>query len=133
MATIGNFGTKITFSVSSSKVQTFSNYSETIGSRWTEHNIQQRFPRSEFLGSDLMTVTMTVVLDAAYGVKPLSVRNKIKDCVRNGTKEYLIIGGKQVSGNKYKITNAQNTWDIVLNNGKVQKITMNLTFQEYVE
>lgn len=130
---IGNFGTQITFSVSSNKILTFSGYSETIGSRWTDHNIQQRFPRSEFLGSDLMTIKMTVVIDAALGVKPWTVRNAIKDCVRNGTAEFLVIGGKKISGNKYIIESAQNTFDTILSDGKIKKITMNLTFKEYLE
>lgn len=130
---IGNFGTQITFSVSSNKILTFSGYSETIGSRWTDHNIQQRFPRSEFLGSDLMTIKMTVVIDAALGVKPWTVRNAIKDCVRNGTPEFLVIGGKKISGNKYIIESAQNTFDTILSDGKIKKITMNLTFKEYLE
>ena len=67
---IGNFGSKISFSVTSQRIVTFSNYSEQIGSRWVEHNIQGKMPRSEFLGADLMTVTMTVVLSAAHGINP---------------------------------------------------------------
>lgn len=130
---IGNFGTKITFSVSSSKILTFSNYSESIGSRWAEHYIQNRWPRSEFLGADLITVTMTIVLDAALGVKPWSVRDIIKNSIRNGDTEYLVVGGKKISGNKFRIESAQDTFETVLNNGKIQKITMNLTFKEYLE
>ena len=91
---IGNFGSTISFVTSSSKIQTFRNYSETIGSRWVDHNIQGRMPRSEFLGADLMTVSMTVELNATLGVNPWSVRDKLKNAVRNGTVD-VVIGGKQ--------------------------------------
>ena len=130
---IGNFGSTISFETSSNKIQTFRNYSETIGSRWVDHNIQGRMPRSEFLGADLMTVSMTVELNAALGVNPWSVRDKLKNAVRDGTVDVLVIGGKQPAYNKFKIISAQDTFDQILNDGKIPKITMNLTFKEHLE
>ena len=130
---IGNFGSTISFVTSSSKIQTFRNYSETIGSRWVDHNVQGRMPRSEFLGADLMTVSMTVELNATLGVNPWSVRDKLKNAVRNGTVDVLVIGGKQPAYNKFKIISAQDTFDQILNDGKISKITMNLTFKEHLE
>ncbi len=130
---IGNFGSQISFEVSSDKIQTFKNYSETIGSRWVDHNIQGRMPRSEFLGADLMTITMTVELNAAHGAKPWSTRDKLKNAVRNGTVDTLVIGGKQPAYNKFKIISAQDTFDQILNDGKIPIITMNLTFKEHLE
>lgn len=130
---IGNFGSEITFETSSDKVQTFRNYSETISSRWVDHNIQGRLPRSEFLGADLMTISMTVELNAALGVNPWRIRDKLKNAVRNGTVDDLVIGGKQPAYNKFKIITAQDTFDQIFNDGKISKITMNLTFKEHLE
>lgn len=130
---IGNFGSEIYFVVSSDKIQTFRNYSETIGSRWAEHNLIGRMPRSEFIGADLMTVSMTVELNAALGVNPWSVRDRLKNAVRNGTVDSLVLGGKQPAYNKFKIISAQDTFDQIFNDGKIARITMNLTFKEHVE
>ena len=130
---IGNFGSKISFSVTSQRIVTFSNYSEQIGSRWVEHNIQGKMPRSEFLGADLMTVTMTVVLSAAHGINPWKTRDTLKNAVRNGDVDNLVIGVKQPAYNKFRIISAQDTFDQILNDGKIPQITMNLTFKEYVE
>ena len=130
---IGNFGTDIVFEVSSNKILTFKNYSETIGSRWADHAVQGSQPRSEFLGAELMTVNMTVELSAAHGVNPWQTREKIKTAVQNGAVNSLVIGGKQPSANKFKIITAQDTFDQILSNGKIPKITMNLSFKEYLE
>lgn len=130
---IGNFGTTITFEVSASKILTFKGYTEQISSRWADHNIQGALPRSEFLGADLMTISMTVVLSAAHGVNPWNTREAIKNAVRTGIVRNLVIGGKQPSTNKFVITNAQDTFDNIFNDGKISQITMNLTFKEYVE
>ena len=127
---IGNFGTDIVFEVSSNKILTFKNYSETIGSRWADHAVQGSKPRSEFLGAELMTVNMTVERSAAHGVSPWQTREKIKTAIINGALYSLVIGGKQVSPNLFKIISAQDTFDQVLNDGKILKITMNLSFKE---
>lgn len=132
MAEIGNFGKHIKFSVSSSKVLTFEDFNETVSSRWTKHSIQNKLPRSEFLGPDLITFTIKVTLDANLGVKPWKIRNKIKDCVRKGSVEHFVIGGHMVSKNKFKITQAQNEYEEILRDGKIARIIMNLTFEEYV-
>ena len=130
---IGNFGSEIVFEVSDSKIQTFKNYSESMGARWADHSIQGRLPVSEFLGAELMTVSMTVELSAAHGVKPWSVRDRLAKALRNGVVAPLVIGGRQPSSNKFKLTNIQNVFEQVLNDGKVSRITMNLTFKEQVE
>ena len=130
---IGNFGSEISFETSSDKIQTFKNYAETIGSRWVDHNVQRQMPLSEFLGDDLMTITMTVELNAAHGVKPWETRDRLKNAVRNGVVDTLVIGGRQPAYNKFKIISAQDTFDTILNNGKIPKITMNLTFKEHLE
>lgn len=129
---IGNFGKTIRFSVSSKKVLTFKNYSETVAGRWSVHNVQRKLPRSEFLGPELMVVTMEVVLDANLGVKPKTMRAKINKCVRNGAVAFLVVGGTPISKNKFKIKQVNNVFDEVLPNGKIAKITMSLTFEEYV-
>lgn len=132
MALIGNFGSYIRFTVSSKKILTFEDFNETISARWAKHSVQKKLPRSEFLGADLMSFTIKVDLDAQFGIKPRATRNRIKDCVRKGKTAYFVVGGHMVSKNKFKITQAQNEFKQVLRNGKIARITMNLTFEEYV-
>ena len=132
MPVIGNFGKYIKFSVSDKKILTFEDFTEIISARWTKHNVQNKLPRSEFLGPDLMNFTIKVTLDAGFGVKPRTMRNKIKDCVRKGDVAYFVVGGHMVSKNKFKITQAQNEYEEILRDGKIARIIMNLTFEEYV-
>lgn len=131
MSKIGNFGKQIVFSVSSKKVLTFSDLNETISGRWSEHSVQYRRPQAEFLGPSSMQITMTIVVDAGLGVSPIKMRSKIKSCIDNGSTEYLVIGGRKLSSNKFYVSQMSDTWDVIYKNGKVSKMTMNLTFVEY--
>lgn len=132
MGVIGNFGKHVKFSVSESKVLTFEGFNETISSRWAKHNVQNKLPRSEFLGADLIAFNMKVTLDASLGVTPRKMRNTIKDCVRKGKIAYFVIGGHMISKNKFKITQAQNEYEEILPDGKIARIVMSLNFEEYV-
>ena len=59
------------------------------------------------------------------------MRSKIKSCIDNGSTEYLVIGGRKLSSNKFYVSQMSDTWDVIYKNGKVSKMTMNLTFVEY--
>lgn len=130
---IGNFGKKIIFSISDGKILTFSEFEENISARWSNRNIQKKKPRSEFLGADLRTITLTITLDASLGVKPAQTRDKLIKICEKGQVDYLVIGAKKLSSNKFKIESISNVWNVILRKGKVARMTMNVTFSEYVK
>jgi hypothetical protein len=130
---VGNFGKKIIFTVTDSKILTFSDLQENISARWSERNIQKKKPRSEFLGANLRTVTLTIVLDASLGVKPMAMRNKLIKICEKGQVEYLVVGSKRLSSHKFKIESISNAWDYIIKKGKVVQMTMDVTFSEYIK
>lgn len=131
MATIGSFGKNIVFRVSDEKVLTFSNMKRTVSGRWTTHNSIKKKPFSEFQGPGLDKVTMRIQLCASLGVKPRDVIKDIEKCVKKGTVKKLVIGGKKIGSNKYKITTMSETWNTIFNDGKLYSATLDLTFEEY--
>lgn len=128
---IGHFGTTIIFTVNNNKVLTFSDLNRTVSGRWATHSAINKREKTEFIGPGLANMTMTIVLDAGLGVKPRSVIKSIETAINKGTAEHLVIGGKKISSNKYRITQMSEMWDIVTKDGELYKATANLTFEEY--
>lgn len=129
---IGNLGKTITFEVSDKKVLTFTNLSWTVKGRWTQHNIVDSKPKSEFLGPDLDGITFTVKLSAMHGVKPRKTLEKIEKAVTNGTVLPFIVGGKKVGSNSWVITSVSEKWNCVYSKGELVTAEVNLTLMEYV-
>lgn len=132
MATIGNLGEYIVFSVSSKKVLTFNKMTQTVKGRWTTHSVITSKPKSEFLGADLRSVSLNIRLDAMLGVKPLSVLKTLEHAVEQGRVLPFVLGGKKVGSNSWVITQMSETWDCVYTKGELIKASVTLTLQEYV-
>lgn len=132
MAQIGNFGKLIVFETSDSKILNFNDFQKTVSARWGKHERIGKKPYSEFLGSDLQGLTFTITLNAQHGIRPRKTLEKIEKAVEQGQVETLVIGGKKVGKNKWKLTQMTETWDIILNHGELVKATLNLTLEEYL-
>lgn len=132
MATIGNLGEYITFSVSSDKVLTFNKMTQTVKGRWTNHNIIGVKPKSEFLGADIRGLNLSIKLDVMHGVKPRNVLKTLEKAVEEGRVLPFILGGKKVGSNSWVITQMSETWDCVYSKGELIKASVSLTLQEYV-
>lgn len=130
---IGNFGKTIIFTVSEEQLLTFSNMTREIGSRWTTHPAIKKREKTEFLGPELAKISMDITLDYSLGVNPRNMISKIEKIVNDGTVENLIIGGKKIGANKYRITNITENWDTIVHGGVLYRATVALTFEEYVE
>ena len=132
MATIGNLGSLITFEVSSDKILTFDKLTRTIKGRWATHGIIGGKPRTEFIGADLQSVSLSIKLNATHGVKPLKTLEDIEKAVERGTVMPLVIGGKKVGSNSWTITQASETWGCIYSKGELITANVSLTLQEYV-
>lgn len=132
MAKIGNFGKLIVFETSDKRVLNFNGFQRTVSANWTSHERIGKKPKSEFLNPELQGLTFTIVLSARHGVRPRTTIETIEKAVESGRVESLVIGGKKVGKNKWKITQMGETWDTVLNKGELVQATLNLTLEEYV-
>lgn len=132
MGRIGNLGKTITFSVSSDKVLTFNSMSRTVKGRWSTHSVIGIKPRSEFLGSDIETISLRIKLMAQHGVKPLKMLNRIHKAINKGTPLEFVLGGKKVGNNRWVITNASESWDCIFAKGELVEASVTLTLQEYL-
>ena len=132
MATIGSWGTGLVFSTSDSRILTFNNISRSVSSTWTNHSRIGKKDRTEFIRPALQQITFTVTLDATLGVRPRTMLDYLANAVESGTVNPLVIGGKRVGSNRWKIKTASEAWDVFLQQGQLVKAKVNLTMEEYL-
>lgn len=128
----GTFGKLISFSVSDTKMLTFSELKHESEARWKEHALVGRKPRKQFLGPDIETITFDMILDARHGVKPLKTLSDIATYRDKGKSDYLIINGAKICSNKMTIVKTSQTWNEVWNMGELVRATISVTLEECV-
>lgn len=131
MSVIGTLGRKIVFEVSDKQAMLLKNMTRQVSGRWTTHTTIGTKPKSEFLGPDNQSISITIYLSSTLGVRPRSVLEAIASMVETGAAEYLIIGNRPVGGNPFKITGSSETWGTLYNRGELAKATVALTLEEY--
>lgn len=133
MSQIGNWGTAISFDVSSEKQLPFRDFKRSVSGRWTDHNVLDGKPLSEFNGAGLGSVSLVVTLSADRGVSPRSTIETLEAAAEEGQVDYLYIGGKKIGENMMKLESVSESWDSVWNLGELVRATVTLTFSEYLE
>ena len=84
---IGTLGKNIVFEVSDKQVMAFSEMSREVSGRWATHETMSVKPKPEFLGPGLQSVTLTITLSAALGVRPRAMLEAVGNMVETGTAE----------------------------------------------
>lgn len=129
---VGNLGKLIVFEVSSDKVLTFRNMTQTVKGRWTTHDTIGKKPKSEFLGPGQREVSLPIYLSVEHGVRPRKTIEKIEKAVEKGTPFPFVIGGKKVGSYQWVITNVSETWNTIIKDGQLVSASVTLTLAEYV-
>lgn len=128
---IGTLGKNLVFEVSDEKAFTFTALSREVSGRWTEHMVMGEKPKAEFLGPGLQTGTLEITLSAAMGVKPRAMLETIEAMVESGAVEYLVIGGKTVGKNPFRLMSSSEAWNTIYSRGELAKATLTLKLGEY--
>jgi phage protein U len=131
---LGSFG-EIIFQVSGNeggKIETFDDFVRTSAERWANHDLIGLKPKSEFLGPGLDKITFSMQFDVSFGMNPRIEMEKLVVMSRSGQVETLIVGGKPLGVNKWKIINLTQSWKTVDNRGNVVSGGLDITLEEYV-
>lgn len=131
MGAVGNLGTLIVFEVSTNKVLTFDKMTQSVKGRWTVQNPIGGKPYSEFLGPGQRTLSLSVYLSAAHGVKPRKPMERMERAIESGTPYKLVIGGRKVGSGQWVITDMSEAWDTVLDGGALVSASLTLSLAEY--
>lgn len=132
MALIGNLGSLITFEVSSDKVLTFNNLNQTVKGRWATHSLIGSKPMPEFLGPDLRSITFQIFVTVEHGVSPRVTMERIENAAETGTPYPLVIGGRLIGKNQWRVTQMSEAWGAVIRGGIIASANLSVTLEEYV-
>ena len=132
MATIGSWGSSLVFQTSDARILTFDKFTRTVSSSWTNHSRIGKKDRSEFIRADLQGVTFTVEIDATLGVRPRAMLDTLARAVESGEVNPLVLGGKRVGSNRFKIKKTSEAWDVILQQGQLVRAKVNVTMEEYI-
>ncbi|SHN77194.1 phage tail protein [Desulfitobacterium chlororespirans] len=130
MAKVGSFG-DIVFEVSEKKTLTFANFERKGSARWSDHEILNYKPISEFIGSSLEELSFTILLKAELGVNPLKELERLRKMRDTGKVAPLIIGERPVSENQWSIQQLSESYKTIDDQGNVLSAEVNLGLKEY--
>lgn len=92
---LGSFG-DVVFEASADRIRTFSGLSVSRTARFATHELYGRRPTVEYLGPSLESASMTIRLDASWGLNPAEELKKLKTMLDGGAAHDLIIGDRVI-------------------------------------
>jgi phage protein U len=129
---IGYMG-DIVFTVSPYYMLTPTKFERESSGRWAEHNLLLRKPVSQFGGPGLEKLSFSIILDDDHGIKPEEQLKKLRKMRDIGAVFPLVIGGKPVTQNSWRLDSLKEGdcyWTV---DGKLQQCVVQITLTEYEE
>ena len=130
MAKIGSFG-NLVFSVSDRTVKTFDGMSWDFSADYATHDRHIKADLLEYMGPGIETVSFSMVLSALLGVNPLKEIKKLREMVKEGHAERLVIGGKVYGSYKWVMQKGTVDFQRFDNTGNLLAAKVKVTLKEY--
>lgn len=127
---VGYMGS-IVFVTSSHYMLTPSNFSQEAKGRWSDHDVIYKKPSSEYLGPGLRTISFDILLSAMHGISPETQIRTLRQMCETGAVFPLVIGGKPVTQNYWRLDSMSVSDTHYGPMGKLQQATVNVKLTEY--
>ena len=128
---IGSFGS-VVFQTSDRKILTPRGIQQTTGSSWALHNVVGGKQKAEYTGQTLRTISFEITLSAELGVRPRKTLEQLERMAEGREAYLLVIGGRPIGENPWRLVSLSETWDTVLNRGELVSAKASLNLEEYV-
>lgn len=122
---------KILTSLNDTRVMTFNDLQRRTRARTATHDLINRQSVTEFIGEDAETISLDIKLVRQLGVNPEEEARRVRDYVKSGYVDYLIIGGEVIGDGQWLITDVQEKLRIVDCFGRIVVSELALDFQSY--
>ena len=130
MAKIGSFG-NLVFSVSDRTVKTFDGMSWDFSADYATHDRHIKADLLEYMGPGIEGISFSMVLSAFLGVNPLKEIKKLREMVKEGHAERLVIGGKVYGSYKWVMQKGTVDFQRFDNTGNWLAAKVKVTLKEY--
>lgn len=130
MAKIGSFG-DLVFSVSNNTVRTFDSMSWDFSTDYATHDRHIKADLLEYMGPGLEGISFSMTFSVFLGVNPLKEIKKLREMVRKGYAERLVIGGKVYGSYKWVMQKGTVDFQRFDNKGNLWAAKIKVTLKEY--
>jgi len=121
----------ILFEVSSERVLTFRNMVRNNSVRFATNNTLLKKPISQYVGPSLDNISLTIILDAQYGVDPQAEYDKLINAQRDGDLVSIIIGKTAFGTYRWRIADLSIPKEQIDNRGFIRRSEVTLSIEEY--
>ena len=121
------------FEVSSEKVKTFRDLKFSNSAAYTEHKVHGRKAVLEFTGLNASTASLTVSLDIAQGVDPMTEITRFYEAMNNHEALGFTLGGEVMGEGLWVIESLDEDYEVIGGKGEVLRATVSLKLREYVD
>jgi LysM repeat protein len=134
MGNVGNIGDVAFYCTSVNgcgSMLSFRDLQRSSSASFGEHERNGEKSYLEFNAVGLDEMSLTVVADARYGVRPRDVQDKLFALKESGQAENFVLGGVQVGDNPFVITAITEDYQLLNYDGRPIKLCFGLTLKEY--
>lgn len=128
---LGAYGSLV-FSVSSNKILTFDNLSQSSSYSTETQEVIGKKPSTYKKGPGLDQISFDVVLDQTLGVDVEAEIKKWLDICNSGTAYHMNIGGKNITSNPLLLKSVDVAYAQISKSGKPIKANLSIKLEEYV-
>lgn len=128
---VGTLGS-IVFSTYDKRILTPNSLSKTAGSSWAVHETIGGKQKTEYMGPELQTLTFEMTISAELGVRPRELMKQLEEMAEGREAHLLVIGGKLVGDNPWRLVSLSEEWGTVLNRGELISAKVTVSLEEYV-
>ena len=128
---LGEIPFSVTFDGSNIEALTFSNFKRKGGGNYERHQRRGLKPTLELIDISLEQLNLDISLRSDLGTKPKEMLDKIKTYTESGEVLDFILGEDLLG--KFVILDYDAGYEYITNKGKVRKIDVSLSLQEYID
>ena len=115
------------------RVFTFGNYTRRTKARYAKHDIINGESVLEKIGDDVEKISLDIKLVRDLGVEPEVEAERLREYLRGGRAEFLIIGGEVLGNDKFVLVDVAEKAAIFDGAGKTLVSELSVDFESYKE
>lgn len=121
----------ITFTVSRKKIITFNELKRDDSYNWTDHEVLNGQPLSEYGGAGLSTLTFQIELRKSFGIAPYTTLKKLRLFAAAGKTSAFMLGKTVIGNTRFRVESIGQAMEEISPKGEVLKITVDITLKQY--
>ena len=130
---LGDIPFNVSFDGNTTEILNFFNLKQGGAANYEKHSRRRNKPALELVDLENNKINLNITLRSDFGIEPRELLKKIDNYMNNGEVLDFILGGDFIGSGEYVINSYDAGYEFISNNGKVRKIDLSLSLEEYSE